>query len=154
MIADAAKRQSEEQRKKSLGVQHWINDLPWEKALERLESQPTVNIEGLVGGYTGPGGKTILPHQTAAKLDLRLVPGMKATEASSMLISTRWPLRLRSRSNSAPSTARHRRTPDPAATALPTRCSRSSKSCDYAELFAGTSGAAAAHDLAEHGRSG
>ena len=25
-------------------------------------SQPTINIEGLVGGYTGPGGKTILPH--------------------------------------------------------------------------------------------
>ena len=39
MIADAAKRQSEEQRKKTLGVKHWINDLPWDKALERLESQ-------------------------------------------------------------------------------------------------------------------
>jgi acetylornithine deacetylase/succinyl-diaminopimelate desuccinylase-like protein len=55
------------------------------KALERLESQPTVNIEGLVGGYTGPGGKTILPHQAVAKMDLRLVPGMKATEALAAL---------------------------------------------------------------------
>ena len=81
MIADTSKRQDEAQRKKSLGVQHWINDLPWEQAQERLESQPTVNIEGLVGGYTGPGGKTILPHSASAKLDLRLVPGMKATEA-------------------------------------------------------------------------
>src|SRR3954465_8137470 len=63
MIADAAKRQDEAQRKKMLGVQHWINDLPWEQAQERLESQPTVNIEGLVGGYTGPGGKTVLPHK-------------------------------------------------------------------------------------------
>ena len=35
-----------------------------------------MNIEGLVGGYTGPGGKTILPHRAAAKLDLRLVPDM------------------------------------------------------------------------------
>jgi acetylornithine deacetylase/succinyl-diaminopimelate desuccinylase-like protein len=85
MIAEASKRQSEEQRKKSLGVQHWINDLPWDKALERLESQPTVNIEGLVGGYTGPGGKTVLPHQAVAKMDLRLVPGMKATEALAAL---------------------------------------------------------------------
>jgi acetylornithine deacetylase/succinyl-diaminopimelate desuccinylase-like protein len=85
MIADAAQQQSEEQRKKSLGVQHWINDLPWDKALERFESQPTVNIEGLVGGYTGPGGKTILPHQAVAKLDLRLAPGMKATEALAAL---------------------------------------------------------------------
>jgi len=40
-----------------------------------------VNIEGLVGGYTGPGGKTILPHRAVAKLDLRLVPDMKADEA-------------------------------------------------------------------------
>ncbi len=85
MIADAAKRQDEAQRKKMLGVQHWINDLPWDKAQERLESEPTVNIEGLVGGYTGPGGKTILPHQAVAKLDLRLAPGMKATEALAAL---------------------------------------------------------------------
>jgi acetylornithine deacetylase/succinyl-diaminopimelate desuccinylase-like protein len=37
---------------------------------------PTVNIEGLVAGYTGPGGKTVLPHRALAKLDLRLVPDM------------------------------------------------------------------------------
>jgi acetylornithine deacetylase/succinyl-diaminopimelate desuccinylase-like protein len=85
MIAEASKRQNEEQRKKMLGVQHWINDLPWQQAQERLESQPTVNIEGLVGGYTGPGGKTILPHSASAKMDLRLVPGMKATEALAAL---------------------------------------------------------------------
>jgi acetylornithine deacetylase/succinyl-diaminopimelate desuccinylase-like protein len=35
-----------------------------------------VNIEGLVAGYTGPGGKTVLPHRAVAKLDLRLVPDM------------------------------------------------------------------------------
>ncbi|MEY2489680.1 MAG: hypothetical protein QOC70_1622 [Verrucomicrobiota bacterium] len=85
MIAEASKRQDEEQRKKTLGVQHWINDLPWAQAQERLESQPTVNIEGLVGGYTGPGGKTILPHRAVAKMDLRLVPGMKANDALAAL---------------------------------------------------------------------
>jgi acetylornithine deacetylase/succinyl-diaminopimelate desuccinylase-like protein len=85
MIAEASKRQDEAQRKKSLGVQQWINDQSWQQAQERLESQPTVNIEGLVGGYTGPGGKTILPHQAAAKLDLRLAPGMKANEALAAL---------------------------------------------------------------------
>src|SRR5438874_812200 len=85
MIADASKRQDEAQRKKSLGVQHWINDLPWEQAQERLESQPTVNIEALVGSYIGPGGKTILPYKASAKLDMRLVPGMKATEALAAL---------------------------------------------------------------------
>jgi acetylornithine deacetylase/succinyl-diaminopimelate desuccinylase-like protein len=57
----------------------------WVEALERLISRPTVNIEGLVGGYTGPGGKTILPHQAVAKLDLRLVPDMKASDAFAAL---------------------------------------------------------------------
>jgi acetylornithine deacetylase/succinyl-diaminopimelate desuccinylase-like protein len=76
MVAEAAKRRSEEKSKTSLSVSHWIDDLSWEKANERLVSQPTVNIEGLVGGYTGPGGKTILPHRAAAKIDLRLVPDM------------------------------------------------------------------------------
>ena len=85
MVVDASKRQSEAERKKSLGVQHWINDLPFEQAQMRLESQPTVNIEGLVGGYTGPGGKTILPHKASAKLDMRLVPGMKAADALAAL---------------------------------------------------------------------
>jgi acetylornithine deacetylase/succinyl-diaminopimelate desuccinylase-like protein len=44
-----------------------------------------VNIEGLVGGYTGPGGKTVLPHRAVAKLDLRLVPDMTYTNAVAAL---------------------------------------------------------------------
>ena len=85
MIATAATRRSEAQSKKSLGVQHWIDDLPWQQANERLESQPTVNIEGLVGGYTGPGGKTILAHRAVAKIDMRLVPDMKKDDAVAAL---------------------------------------------------------------------
>ena len=50
-----------------------------------LVGNPTVNIEGLVGGYTGPGGKTILPHKAVAKLDLRLVPDMTASESLAAL---------------------------------------------------------------------
>src|SRR5947208_12929296 len=85
MIDAAAARRSEAGSKKSLGVQHWIDDLPWQQANERLESQPTVNIEGLVGGYTGPGGKTILPHRAVAKIDMRLVPDMKKDDAVAAL---------------------------------------------------------------------
>ena len=66
-------------------VEHWVHDVNYEQALELLQSRPTVNIEGLVGGYTGPGGKTILPHRAVAKLDLRLVPDMKADEALAAL---------------------------------------------------------------------
>lgn len=85
MIAAAVARRSEAQAKKQFGVQHWIDDLPWQQANERLESQPTVNIEGLVGGYTGPGGKTVLPHKAVAKLDLRLVPDMTLNDAVAAL---------------------------------------------------------------------
>jgi acetylornithine deacetylase/succinyl-diaminopimelate desuccinylase-like protein len=85
MIAEASRRRSEDKSKQSLSVKHWIDDLPWVKANERLESQPTVNIEGLVGGYTGPGGKTILPHRAVAKIDMRLVPDMKKDDAVAAL---------------------------------------------------------------------
>src|SRR5215472_3834944 len=78
MIAEAVAKRNEAAIKKLIGVQRWVHDLPFLQAQERLVSQPTVNIEGLVGGYTGPGGKTILPHRAAAKLDLRLVPDMTA----------------------------------------------------------------------------
>ena len=80
MISAAMKVRNEAQAKKQLSVPHWINDLSWEDANVRLESQPTANIEGLVGGYTGPGGKTVLPHKAVAKMDFRLVPDMKAAD--------------------------------------------------------------------------
>jgi acetylornithine deacetylase/succinyl-diaminopimelate desuccinylase-like protein len=85
MIAEGARRMDERQAKQLMGVEHWINDVSWKEALERLVSRPTVNIEGLVGGYTGPGGKTILPHRASAKLDLRLVPDMTADGALAAL---------------------------------------------------------------------
>ena len=85
LIHEAAKRQSEDVAKKQLGVDHWVHDVDWVQALELLASKPTVNIEGLVGGYTGPGGKTILPHRAVAKLDLRLVPDMTAAGAVAAL---------------------------------------------------------------------
>ena len=85
MIAEAANRLDEQVTKQQLGVDHWVHDVSWREALELLMSRPTVNIEGLVGGYTGPGGKTILPHRAVAKLDLRLVPDMTAAEAFTAL---------------------------------------------------------------------
>ncbi|MGZ4838788.1 MAG: M20/M25/M40 family metallo-hydrolase [Terriglobales bacterium] len=85
MVARAARRLNEEILKKQLGVQHWIHDVDFEQSLEMLVSLPTVNIEGLVGGYTGPGGKTILPHKAVAKIDMRLVPDMTAAESLAAL---------------------------------------------------------------------
>jgi acetylornithine deacetylase/succinyl-diaminopimelate desuccinylase-like protein len=43
-------------------------------ALAALIAAPTLEVHGLVGGYAGPGIKTIVPHRAEAKLSTRLVP--------------------------------------------------------------------------------
>ncbi len=76
MVDAAAQRQSEEAAKRQTGAKVWAHDAAWRDSLAALVSRPTVNIEGLVAGWTGPGGMTVLPHRAVAKLDLRLVPDM------------------------------------------------------------------------------
>ena len=85
MIQEVAARRSEATIKQQLGVERWVHDTNWLESLVLLESKPTINIEGLVGGYTGPGGKTILPHRAVAKVDMRLVPDMTAAGTLALL---------------------------------------------------------------------
>ena len=85
MIAETVAQTNEDDVKRNMGVQHWVRDLGYRDALERLASQPTVNIEGMYAGYTGPGGKTVLPSKATAKLDFRLVPDQTAAEAAQKL---------------------------------------------------------------------
>ncbi|HEX4648992.1 MAG TPA: M20/M25/M40 family metallo-hydrolase, partial [Steroidobacteraceae bacterium] len=85
LVRERAAKTSEANAKRGLGVQHWVHDASWVDSLMLLESQPTINIEGLVGGYTGPGGKTVLPHRAVAKIDMRLVPDMTASDTLAKL---------------------------------------------------------------------
>jgi acetylornithine deacetylase/succinyl-diaminopimelate desuccinylase-like protein len=85
LIAEGVQKSDEADVKKQLGIKHWYKNEDYLTASYRLASQPTVNIEGLVAGYTGPGGKTILPGRAEAKLDLRLVPDMTREEAVAKL---------------------------------------------------------------------
>lgn len=71
--------------KDELKVKDWVAGEDFHDTLVRLASQPTVTIQGLVGGYTGPGGKTSIPSRAEAKLDFRLVPDMRADEVVAKL---------------------------------------------------------------------
>jgi acetylornithine deacetylase/succinyl-diaminopimelate desuccinylase-like protein len=47
---------------------------------ERLSAWPTLTINGLHGGYGGPGSKTVLPHEAVARCDIRMVEAQTADE--------------------------------------------------------------------------
>jgi acetylornithine deacetylase/succinyl-diaminopimelate desuccinylase-like protein len=67
MVRDFAARVSENVTKQTLGVERWIDDKNWADSLIAYVAQPTINIQGLVAGYTGQGTKTILPSRATAK---------------------------------------------------------------------------------------
>lgn len=52
-------------------------DLAGADLLRRYLYDPQLNIDGVWGGYTGPGMKTLLPHEVRVKMDVRLVPNME-----------------------------------------------------------------------------
>jgi acetylornithine deacetylase/succinyl-diaminopimelate desuccinylase-like protein len=53
--------------------------------LERLWARPTAEINGIWGGHTGPGSKTIVPREAHAKLSFRLVARQEPAEVAGML---------------------------------------------------------------------
>lgn len=56
-------------------------DAPVDRAYyERLAAWPTLTLNGLHGGYGGPGSKTVLPCEAIAKCDIRLVEAQRVSE--------------------------------------------------------------------------
>lgn len=53
--------------------------------VERLGARPTLDVHGIIGGYTGPGGKTVLPSHVHAKFSMRLVPDQNPDEIGQLL---------------------------------------------------------------------
>jgi len=48
--------------------------------LECLSGRPTLDVNGIWGGYTGEGAKTVLPAKAHAKISMRLVPDQRAAD--------------------------------------------------------------------------
>lgn len=64
-----------------------INDVWGEKgysSLERTGTRPTLDVNGIWGGYTGEGAKTVLPSKAYAKISMRLVPHQDSEEISEL----------------------------------------------------------------------
>jgi acetylornithine deacetylase/succinyl-diaminopimelate desuccinylase-like protein len=62
---------------KSFAKEVGVKKLQGEKnfsTLERLWVRPTLDCNGIIGGYTAPGAKTVLPSKATAKISMRLVP--------------------------------------------------------------------------------
>ena len=75
----------EEEYKKDLGVK----ELWGEKGFttnERTGIRPTLEVNGIWGGYTGEGAKTVLPSKATAKISARLVPNQSSTKITEMLL--------------------------------------------------------------------
>ncbi len=54
--------------------------------LERIWARPTAEVNGMWGGYTGPGAKTIVPREAHAKLSFRLVANQQPAEIIAALV--------------------------------------------------------------------
>ncbi|QKW21459.1 dipeptidase [Kitasatospora sp. NA04385] len=66
--------------------------------LERVWARPTAEVNGIWGGYTGPGGKTIVPAEAHLKLSFRLVAGQeveKVRESVAAWVSAQVPEGIR-----------------------------------------------------------
>jgi acetylornithine deacetylase/succinyl-diaminopimelate desuccinylase-like protein len=64
---------SEEDVKAETGVSQTFGESAY-SIMERMGTRPTLEINGIWGGYTGPGAKTVIPATAHAKLSCRLVP--------------------------------------------------------------------------------
>lgn len=75
----------EDEYKKEVGV----NELWGEKGYttsERTGIRPTLEINGIWGGYLGEGAKTVLPSKATAKISARLVPNQSSEKITALLL--------------------------------------------------------------------
>lgn len=94
-VAELSKAEREELARAPFDLEEYkrelnIGDVRGEKGystIERTGIRPTLDINGIWGGYTGEGAKTVLPAKAYAKLSCRLVPNQEHQEITRMVIN-------------------------------------------------------------------
>ena len=71
------------QYKKDLGIEEVRGEKGF-TTLERTGVRPTLDVNGIWGGYTGEGAKTVLPSKAHAKISMRLVPDQVSSEITEL----------------------------------------------------------------------
>lgn len=74
---------SEEQYKKEIGLEALAGEEGY-TTIERTGIRPTLDCNGIWGGYTGEGAKTVLPAKASAKISMRLVPNQHPDEITEL----------------------------------------------------------------------
>ncbi len=74
LIEILANELDEREMYRELGVQRFKGGKSPKELYWKVVSQPTINMDGIVGGYTGPGVKTMFPDRAKVKMDIRIVP--------------------------------------------------------------------------------
>jgi len=85
LIEDLAKRFDRASYLRECGAKRFKVEGSDEEILRKYMFEPSVNVAGLISGYTGEGYSTILPDKALAKVDIRLVPNM-TTEGTRKLV--------------------------------------------------------------------
>ena len=91
-VAELTKKEREELNKAPFHLEQYkkeleIGEITGEKGyttLERTGIRPTLDVNGIWGGYTGEGAKTVLPSKASAKISMRLVPHQTSAEITNL----------------------------------------------------------------------
>jgi acetylornithine deacetylase/succinyl-diaminopimelate desuccinylase-like protein len=69
--------------KKEIGIEDIVGENGY-TTIERTGIRPTLDCNGIWGGYTGEGAKTVLPSKASAKISMRLVPNQSPDEITQL----------------------------------------------------------------------
>lgn len=92
-VEKLTRRELEDFRKSGFTVKQFKKDHEFksirtedaDEVMKRIWALPTMEVHGLVGGYTGPGIKTIIPPHAEVKLSMRLVPNQSPAKIQKLV---------------------------------------------------------------------